>query len=120
MLMGIKFQARPSKEQKRVLCSWMGAAKFVWNAKCQEDQYLRSYARKYLPIQTYPKQDQQYSKFKDKNLSPFLYDCPSQILRNSASNWYSSYQMFFKQKERGRPKFKKSWKRQRLFRNYRT
>jgi len=107
MLMGIKLQARPTKEQKVILCAWMGGAKFVWNAKCQEDKYLRTYARKYLPLNTHPKIDQKYSQYKDEELSPFLKDIPSQILRNSSSNWYASYQQFFKQKDRGRPRVKK-------------
>ncbi|MCB9061834.1 MAG: transposase [Halobacteriovoraceae bacterium] len=85
----------------------MGGAKFVWNAKCDEDRYLRKFARKHLSIGTYPKPDQQYSQYKDDVLSPFLKDVPSQILRNSVSNWYASYQQFFKIPERGRPKRKK-------------
>lgn len=107
MLMGIKFHARPNKQQAATLCSWMGAAKFIWNAKCDEDRYLRTFARKYLPLDSWPPLDQAYAQYKSKELSAFLNDCPSQILRNSASNWYSSYQEFFKQKDRGRPRRKK-------------
>ena len=107
MLMGIKFQARPTKEQAQILCSWMGSAKTIWNAKCQEDKYLRSFAIKFLPLKTFPEINAQYAQYKDKELTPWLFDCPSQILRNSASNWYFSYKEFFKQKDRGRPIIKR-------------
>jgi len=107
MLMGIKFQARPSPIQTNTLSEWMGAAKFVYNAKCDEDRYLRTFAKKYLPVKTFPRPDATYAQYKNVELSPFLASCPSQILRNSVSNWYFSYQQFFKQKDRGRPKRKK-------------
>jgi len=107
MLMGIKFQAKPTRLQAQTLSKWMGGAKFVWNAKCDDDKYHRTFARKFLPIGTWAKLDQQYSQYKDPELSPFLSDVPSQILRNSTSNWYASYQQFFKRSEVGRPKKKK-------------
>ncbi len=107
MLLGIKFKAKPTPSQAAILSSWMGGAKFVWNAKCDEDKYLRSYAQKYLTIGTYPKPDQTYSQYRSKEFSPFLKSIPSQILRNSVSNWFDSYQKFFKITERGRPKRKK-------------
>ena len=89
----------------------MGCARFVYNAKCAQDRYFRSYARKYCPINVYAPVDQTYSQFKDKELSPFLFDVPSQILRISASNWYQSYRRFFKGLS-GRPVFKKKSERQ--------
>lgn len=105
--MGIKFQASPDQVQAKTLCEWMGAAKTAWNAKCQDDKYLRKFALKYMPIGTYPEINAEYSKYKDDELTPWLKEVPSQILRNSASSWYFSYKEFFKQKERGRPKIKK-------------
>jgi putative transposase len=78
----------------------------IWNAKCDEDKYLSTYARKNLPIGTYAPLDQTFSQFKDKELTPWLSECPSQILRNSAVNWYQTYQRFFKKLCR-RPKRKK-------------
>jgi len=105
MLMGIKLQAHPTADQKLVLSQWMGCARFVWNAKCQEDNYLTVYAGKYLPVNTYPEPDQIYSIYKDKELSPWLFKCPSQILRNSASNWYQTYWNFIKGMC-GKPKIK--------------
>ena len=106
MLMGAKFSANPSVGQVIALSSWMGASKFIWNAKCDEDKYLRKFAVKFLPKGTFPKIDKAYAQYKTE-ISKFLEDCPSQILRNSASNWYNSYQESYKQKDRGRPKRKK-------------
>jgi putative transposase len=96
MLMGIKLKAHPTKDQKLILSQWMGCARFIWNAKCQDEKYLTNFARKYLPVNTYAPIDQKYSLYKDKELSPWLFNCPSQILRNSAVNWYETYQHFLK------------------------
>ena len=96
MLMGIKLQAHPTEVQKLILSQWMGCARTIWNAKCQEDKYLNTFARKYLPINTYPKPDQAFAQYKNDDLTPWLSQCSSQILRNSAVNWYQTYQRFFK------------------------
>ena len=111
MLTGIKLKSYPTREQKKALSQWMGCARFIYNAKCAEDRYFRNYARKYCPINVYAPVDQTYSQFKDKEPSPFLFDVPSVILRNSASNWYQSYRRFFKGLS-GRPVFKKKSERQ--------
>ena len=60
MLMGIKFIAKPNVEQATILSSWMGSAKTIWNAKCSENKYEQTFARKYLPIKTYPKANQDF------------------------------------------------------------
>jgi putative transposase len=106
MLMGIKFLASPTKSQKQWLSRCMGCARFIWNAKCEEQEYLTRFARRYLPMGTYPKVDQTYSQYKNEELSPWLSECPSQILRNSASNWYTTHQNFLRG-QCGRPKRKK-------------
>ncbi|HEB28727.1 MAG TPA: transposase [Porticoccus sp.] len=106
MLTGIKFHAKPTSEQAAVLSQWMGCQKFIWNAKCDEDRYLRAYARKYMPVNTYAEPNQTYSQYKDKTLTPWLYDCPSQILRNGTVNWYNTYRKFIKG-VCGRPKHKR-------------
>ncbi|MBT6120149.1 transposase [bacterium] len=106
MLMGVKFKANPTEQQKLSLSQWMGCARTIWNAKCEEDTYLRTFARKYLPIRTYPKVDQVYSDYKNKELTPWLFKCPSQLLRNSATNWYATYGKFLKG-VCGRPRRKK-------------
>lgn len=106
MLTGITLQAHPTARQKQIISQWMGCARFVWNAKCEEEKYLMHYARRYLPIGTYPSIDQTFSQYKDKELSPWLFDCPSQILRNSAANWYQVYRNFLKG-QCGKPNRKK-------------
>lgn len=105
MLMGIRLQAHPTVQQKSTLSQWMGCARFIWNAKCDEDRYLRTFARKYMPIGSYAA-DQTTSQFKSKELSSWLSECPSQILRNSAVNWFNTNKKFLK-KECGRPRRKK-------------
>ena len=106
MLKGISLKANPTKEQKVTLSQWMGCARFLWNAKCEEEKYLSSFARKCLPLGTYPKADQSFSQYKSRDLSPWLFECPSQVLRNSSSNWYQTYQSFLKG-ICGKPKRKK-------------
>src|SRR3990167_9414412 len=105
MLLGVRLKANPTNQQKSILSQWMGCARFIWNAKCEEERYYSTFARKYYPIGTYAPIDQQASQFKNKELTPWLYDCPSQIIRNSAANWYQTYQKFMK-KQCGKPKRK--------------
>ena len=105
LLTGIKLRANPTSNQKLVLSQWMGCARSIWNAKVDEERYYRTFARKYYPIGTYAPLDQKTSQFKSKELSPWLYQSPSQILRNSAVNWYQTYQKFMKG-ACGRPKRK--------------
>lgn len=106
MLLGIKLKANPTLYQKEVLNQWMGCARFIWNAKCDENRYYTTFARKYCPIGTYAPLDQKYSHFKSEELSPWLYTIPSQVLRNSAVNWFDTYKKFIKG-ECGKPKKKK-------------
>ncbi len=105
MLTGIRYAASPTPQQAEILSQWIGCGRVIWNAKCEEDRYFRTFARKYLPINTYAKPDKTYSHFKTE-LTPWLSDCPSQILRNSATIWHKTYQKFFKN-ECGRPVRKK-------------
>lgn len=96
MITGISLHSNPTDRQKRLFSQWMGCARFIWNAKCDEEKYLSSFAKKYLPIGTYPKLDQSFAQYKNRELSPWLFDCPSQILRNSTANWYATYRTFLK------------------------
>ena len=103
MLTGIKLQAHPTQVQKKILNQWMGCARYIWNAKTHEEKELRRTLNK---EDTYPKIDQSYAHFKNKEETPWLYDVPSVILRNSIVNWYKTYQNFFT-KLCGRPRHKK-------------
>jgi len=102
---GIQYKAAPHREMAQALSQWMGCTRVVYNAKCEEEYYLRTFARKYLPVGTHPPIDQSYSQYKTE-LTPWLKDCPSQLLRNSATIWYQTYQQFLKGLC-GRPRRKK-------------
>lgn len=91
--------------QKQTLSQWMGCARFIWNAKCEDDEYLTLFAKRYLPIGTYPPINQTYSQYKTE-ISPWLSNVPSQILRNSAVNWYQTHRNYQKGLC-GKPKKKK-------------
>jgi hypothetical protein len=75
-LTGINLRARPKGEQRKVLSQWMSCSRFVWNAKCEENDYLYKFKQKFLPINIKTPIDQSYSQFKDAQLSPWLSDCP--------------------------------------------
>lgn len=96
MLMGTVFAAYPNKKQKLTLSQWIGCSNFIYRAKCDEEYYLTRFAKRYLPIGVFPKIDQTFAQYKNPELSPWLSDCPSQILRNSAVNWFKTYKNFLK------------------------
>lgn len=106
MLNGIQLKANPTSHQRLILSQWMGCAKTIWNAKCEDERYMTRFARRFCPIGTYAPIDTKFSQYKDEELTPWLYECPSQILRNSATNWYQTYRKFIKG-ECGKPKRKK-------------
>lgn len=95
MLTGIRYQATPTSEQAIVLSQWMGCTRTIWNAKCDEDRYLRKFASWCLPTGTYPPIDKAYSQYKTE-LTPWLSECPSPLMRNAASIWADTYQKFLK------------------------
>lgn len=97
MQLGTRFRCYPTAAQVQLLLQWIGCQRFIYNAKVGEDRYFRRFARQSLahagqhaPI------DQQYSHFKT-DLTPWLAEVPSQILRNGAVLWKQSYARFFKQ-----------------------
>ena len=104
-LTGIKFRAYPTSRQKRALSQWMGCARFIYNAKCDDEQYYRTFLAHSLSLtgEKVPI-DQSYAQYKGEQ-TPWLNDCPSQILRNSATIWYQAYQRY-RQGLAGRPKRK--------------
>ncbi|MDD2945532.1 MAG: transposase [Acinetobacter sp.] len=107
MLTGIQLRAYPTENQKLILSQWMGCARFIWNAKCDEDKYFRGFAAKFAPFnQYYETQDQKYSHFKSDELSSWLANCPSTIQKNSTVNWYNTLKKSI-QGLCGRPKRKK-------------
>ncbi len=105
MTVGFKFRAYPTPEQQTLLLQWIGCQRMIYNCKVAEDRYFHSLQRKALSlVGQYPPIDQTYSQFKDKTLTPWLYEIPSQVLRNGAVKWLQAYSRFFK-KLSGRPVF---------------
>lgn len=102
MQIGNKFRCYPTEAQAQSLLQWIGCQRYIYNAKVREDQYYRRFARKSLQhAGLYAPLDQQYSQFKSE-LTPWLSDIPSQILRNGAVLWKQSYSRYFS-KLSGRP-----------------
>src|SRR5437899_5966463 len=89
---GVKFRANPTKEQSQKLAQWIGCARVIYNSKVEED-YLNYQGFKKTGQQS--KVNQAFAHFKTPE-RVWLKDCPSQILRNSAVNWFVSKQRFFK------------------------
>ncbi len=78
-LTGIKLRAYPTNEQARTLAQWLGCARFIYNAKCDDDKYFRTFLAKTLALtgERTPI-DQTYAQYKTE-LTPWLDDCPSVI-----------------------------------------
>ena len=102
MQIGNRFRCYPTAAQAQTLLQWIGCQRYVYNAKVGEDQYFRRFARKSLAhTGQFAPIDQQYSHFKTE-LTPWLFEVPSQILRNGAVLWKQAYSRYF-QKLGGRP-----------------
>jgi putative transposase len=102
MQVGNRFRCYPTPAQAQTLLGWIGCQRFIYNAKVGEDRYFRRFARQSLAhAGQFAPIDQQYSHFKT-DLTPWLSEVPSQILRNGAVLWKQAYGRYF-QKLGGRP-----------------
>lgn len=102
MQIGSRFRCYPTRVQAKTLWQWIGCQRFIFNAKVGEDRYFRTFARKSLSLAgQFAPIDQQYSHFKTE-LTPWLSEVPSQVLRNGAVKWMQAYSRYF-QKLGGRP-----------------
>lgn len=102
MQTGRRFRCYPTREQQQILLRWIGCQRHIYNAKVGEDRYFRTFARKSLThAGQFAPVDQQYSHFKT-DLTPWLSDVPSQVLRNGAVKWKQAYRRYFA-KLGGRP-----------------
>lgn len=102
MQIGNCFRCYPTPAQAKTLLQWIGCQRHIYNAKVGEDQYFRRFARKSLAhAGQFAPVDQQYSHFKTE-LTPWLSDVPSIILRNGAVLWKQAYSRYFS-KLGGRP-----------------
>ena len=112
MQTGVKFVANPSPELRLTLAKWMGCQRFIYNAKVDEERYFRTFKNHSLSlVGQYPPCDQTYSQFKDKEISPWLYEVPSQILRNGSVRYEQAHSRF-RQGLSNRPKRKYKSNRQ--------
>lgn len=112
MQTGVRLSCNPPSELRHTLAQWMGCQRFIYTAKVVEDRYFRTFQRKTLSLTgVYPPSDQQYSQFKDKELTPWLYEVPSEILRNGTVRYQQALSRFH-QGLAGRPKPKKKSSRQ--------
>jgi putative transposase len=91
MQIGNRFYCNPTELQQQVLLQWIGAQRFIYNAKVQEDRYLRAFARKYGGKHAI---DQQYAQFRAE--SPWMAEIPGVVLRNGAVRWKTAYARYFK------------------------
>lgn len=92
---GVKFRAYPQKPMQITLNQWIGCQRVIYNAKVAEDQYFAAQRRLYLrdhpDAECKTPLDQQYAQFKSE-LTPWLSEVPSQILRNGAYRWMGAKQ----------------------------
>jgi len=93
---GICLVAHPTDKQRKTLSDWMGANRYIWNCKCSQDSFLRAFQKWCLPNTYHPDVNQTYTQFKNKDINPWIFDIPSQILRNSVVNWYKTQKNFIK------------------------
>lgn len=104
-MQGYRFRLYPNAERAQALLRWIGCQRWIYNAKCSEDRYFRTFARKSLQhTGQHPPVDGTYSHFITEE-TQWLREVPSQVLRNGAASWVMAYSRFFK-KLSGRPTFK--------------
>ncbi|MBW1987670.1 MAG: transposase [Deltaproteobacteria bacterium] len=112
MSSGVKFRCYPNPEQEKILSEWIGCQRVIYNAKVAEDRYFRTFRNHSLSLTGYQiPVDQKYSQFKDRELTPFLYKVPSEILRNGATRFMQAYRRYY-QGLANHPSFKKKNGRQ--------
>ena len=95
LLSGARFRAYPSWPLGQTLAQWIGSQRVVFNAKTTEDRYFASLRRLELATSAEPVStplDRAYSQFKSRELTPWLFDVPSQVLRNGSDRWYDAKQ----------------------------
>ena len=112
MQCGVRFSAKPAPDLRLTLAQWIGCQRFIYNAKVSEWEYFRAFQRHALALTgVHPPSDQQYSQFKDREFTPWLYEVPSEILRNGAVRYQTALSRY-QQRLAGRPTYKKKSSRQ--------
>ncbi|MFT0173122.1 RNA-guided endonuclease InsQ/TnpB family protein [Paraburkholderia mimosarum] len=94
---GVRFRAYPDAGLASMLAQWIGCQRVIYNAKVAEDRYhWKHYCRSLALTGDKPPIDQQYSHFKNRELTPWLFAAPSQVLRNGAVRWMTAKQRHLK------------------------
>ncbi|WP_250523122.1 MULTISPECIES: helix-turn-helix domain-containing protein [unclassified Caballeronia] len=92
---GVRFRAYPDAELASTLARWIGCQRFIYNGKVDEDRLFAAQRRLEVVsgnVEVKAPLDQAYAQFKDRELTPWLYEVPSQILRNGAVRWMNAKQ----------------------------
>lgn len=93
---GVRFQAHPQPWQAAILRTWIGCQRHIYNQKVEEDRLFASQRR--LMLRSDPRTDvrtpldRSYSQFKHAELTPWLSDVPSQVLREGTYRWFNAKQ----------------------------
>ena len=93
---GVRFRAYPTPVQAGILARWIGCQRFVYNGKTGEDRLFAAQRR--MDMRDYPFSplptplDNTYGQFKTDELSPWLAEIPSQVLRQGVCRWRSAKQ----------------------------
>ena len=85
----------------------MGVSRAIWNAKIDENEYFYSFGSKFVPVTQWRSSkenkhpefgfvDQSYAHFKNRDLTPWMFEVPSQVMRNSATAWFQTQWKFFR------------------------
>ncbi|MDO8418087.1 MAG: transposase [Agitococcus sp.] len=96
---GVRFPASPTPEQAVALSRWIGSQRFIYNGKVNEDKLHAAQRRMALkqpsessvdtinvPI------DSSYTQFRTAELSPWLAEIPSQVLRQGVGRYRAAKQ----------------------------
>ena len=93
---GVRFLALPEPWQVAILMHWIGCQRHIFNQKVEEDLMFAAMRRLVLraePAATvHTPIDREYSQFKDRELTSWLYDVPSQVLREGTYRWHMAKQ----------------------------
>ncbi len=92
---GARFRCYPDLGVASLLRRWVGCQRAIYNGKVEEDRLFAAQRRLELAsgkADVKTPLDQQYAQFKDRELTRWLYEVPSQILRNGAVRWMSAKQ----------------------------
>ena len=93
---GVRFRAEPTAAQAQTLARWIGCQRVIYNAKVEEDRLFAAQRRMLLrqdpAASVRTPLDSSYSQFKDDELTPWLSEVPSVVLRQAVCRWRDAKQ----------------------------